>query len=81
MGTCVCVCMRESLLPQETMSMGSFVCRRHRAFTHSAKQAEDLQKLQHSYCGEMTHQHTTQSPGSDCVCVKRKRRCVWCVCM
>lgn len=38
-GACVCVCMRESLLPQEVVWMGSFVCRRHRAFTHSAKQA------------------------------------------
>lgn len=36
---CVCVCMRESLLPQEIVWMESFVCWRHRAFTHSAKQA------------------------------------------
>lgn len=38
-SVCVCVCMRESLLPQEIVWMESFVCWRHRAFTHSAKQA------------------------------------------
>lgn len=81
MGTRVCVSMRESLLPQETLSMGSFVC--VDVMVLSPTLLSRLKSYRNFNMAFVVKWRTTTrlSPQGQtvCVCEEKKKMCVVCL--